>query len=140
MALRALVPPQSSVVLLGRLIGANMNSTADQAITLRLPGRFWMTPGMTVATANCGIFTNVSGTIGTAAGGVYTAAGKTGSQVVTAAQSYAGLVATTDVVRGVAAGAGATTTFTTTTVYLSLTTAAGAACTADVYIYGLIIP
>ncbi len=109
----------------GRLIGTNFNSTADQAIPLLIPAnaRFRVIK-ITVE--------NASVSLTTAAGGVYNAASKGGTALVASSQAYSALtgagkaldltLANTDVQ---AAG---------TALYLSLTTAQGAAATADVYV------
>lgn len=107
---------------IGRLLAANMNSTADQAITLD-PGQ-WKIEGVYA--------TKPSTSLTTAAGGVYTATAKGGTAIVAAGQVYSGLVAATDVVSGTMAA----TPTVTGSVYLSLTTAQGAAATADVFVFG----
>ena len=107
---------------IGRLLAANMNSTSDQAITLD-PGR-WKVEGIYVA--------KPSVPLTTAAGGIYTAAAKGGTAVVAAGQVYSGLVTATDVVSGTMAA----TPTVSGSIYLSLTTAQGAAATADVFVFG----
>lgn len=84
---------QQPVRCIGRLIGANMNSTADQTITLL--GGSWKIEGV--------YFTTPSTTLlgSPAAGGVYTATAKGGQVVVPAAQGYVALTAATDVVGAV---------------------------------------
>ena len=111
------------VRVIGRLIGANMNSTSDQTITLH-PGQ-WKIEQIMV--------TKPSISLTTAAGGVYTATAKGGTAVVAAGQVYSGLTTTTDVVSATMA---ATPTVSNNTLYLSLTTAQGAAATADVFVFG----
>lgn len=111
------------VRMIGRLIGANMNSTADQSITL-MAGT-WKIEGFYVTTP--------STSLTTAAGGVYTAAAKGGTAIVAAGQAYSTLVAATDVLGCTMA---ATPNVTNNTIYLSLTTGQGSAATADVFVYG----
>ena len=113
--------------IIGQLLGANMNSTADQAIPLFIPST-------AVFRVNKITFTNASISLTTAAGGVYDAAAKGGNAIVAAGQAYAGL---TTAVKAIdltlalnlreAAG---------TLLYFSLTTAQGAAATADCYVFG----
>lgn len=114
---------QQPVRVIGTLLGANMNSTADQAITLAAGS--WKIEGVYA--------TKPSVSLTTAAGGVYTSTAKGGTAIVAAGQVYSGLVAATDVIGCTMA---ATPTVTNNTVYLSLTTAQGAAATADVFVYG----
>lgn len=107
---------------IGRLLAANFNSTADQAIPL-LPGSY-------VVTGVLAVKGSVSMT--TAAGGVYSATAKGGTAIVAAGQTYTGLTgAATDVVSLPVTGATVSSN-----VYLSLTTPQGATATADVFVYG----
>jgi len=113
-------------ILLGKLIGANMNSTADQLIPLAdNPTRYRI---------RYIVATNASISLTTAAGGIYPAVSKGGTAVVGSGQAYSSLTASTltlDLTLAVA-----TTVQTTDALYLSLTTAQGAAATADFYVYG----
>lgn len=109
--------------MLGVLIGANMNSTADQAIPI----------GSAKYVIDKIIVVNASVSLSVAAGGFYTATSKGGTAVVAAAQVYSGLTGSTKVVNPVIA---VTDKRTETTLYLSLTAAQGAPATADVYIIG----
>lgn len=108
---------------IGRLIGANMNVTTDQVITLDA-GQFKI-EGVYV--------TKSSVSLTTAAGGVYTVASKGGTAVVAASQSYSTLVAATNVLPCTMA---AMPTVSSGSLYLSLTTAQGVAATADVFVFG----
>lgn len=112
--------------LLGSLSGADMNSTADQTITL------------TTITSNCVIrrilVTNASVNLTTAAGGVYTGAAKTNA-IVSAAQVYTALSAAAKYLDLTLTGT-ALTDRVTANIYLSLTTGQGAPATADVYVFG----
>lgn len=117
-------PTKAPVQQIGRLIGANLNSTADQAIAL-LPGS-WIVEGVYLTTVSTSLAASA------AAGGVYTAAAKGGTAAVAAAQLYTAMTAATDVMackvnaRPTASG----------NLYLSLTTAHGSAATADVFVFG----
>lgn len=121
----------SGLILGGKLIGANFNSTADQAITITSPTARYRILQI--------IVTNASTSLTTAAGGIYTAAAKGGVQVVTSAQAYSGITSTA--VDTLANTAILNTTNTNTmvnsveTIYLSLTTPQGGAATADVYVF-----
>lgn len=120
----AVQQPQGDVVL-GKLSGANLNITTDQAIAL-LVGNKKITRIM-VAGAS------ITPTL--AAGGFYSAASKGGSVVVAAGQVYtaATAIVTLDVTL-------ASTYFVGSTLYFALTTANGTACTADIYVYGQLLP
>lgn len=112
--------------LLGILKGANFNTTADQAIAIRR--------GITRFRPTKIVVVGASIPITTAAGGVYSGAAKSGTVIVAAAQAYSALstsakalnltLATTD------------TALTTSQLYFALTTAQGAAATADIFLYG----
>jgi len=110
--------------LLGRLTGANMNSTSDQAIPINSSS--YIVRRITVA--------NVSTSLTLAAGGVYTSTSKGGTAIVAAAQVYSALTGATkflDLTLAVTSDKQ-----TAGTLYLSLTTAQGGAATADLSIYG----
>ena len=115
------------IMILGRLLTANLNSTADQAIAM----------GSASYMVTQIVATNVSAdlSLSVAAGGIYTAAAKGGSAIVAASQVYTALTAGTVVMPLTVALT--TTRFTATTTYLSLTTAHGSAATADVYVLGV---
>lgn len=112
---------------IGYILGANMNVTTDQAFTMALPANvpFVLQRILVV---------NPSISLTTAAGGIYTAASKGGTAVVANTQVYSALTAygkalnlTMAAILEFAAGASP---------ILSLTTAQGAAATADVYLFG----
>lgn len=128
------LPNQFGGILLGKLIGANMNSTADQQITmLDNPSKFILRRI---------VVTNASISLSTAAGGVYTAASKGGTAVVAAAQAYSSLTTSSlflDLTLSTTSSASTTVKSSIPNLYLSLTTAQGAAATADVYVYGDIL-
>lgn len=110
-------------LLLGYLMSANMNSTADQAISLK--------------SLNCVIqrvlVTNASTNLTLAAGGFYTAASKGGTAIVGAGQTYSSLTGNTIALNATIA---ALLRNTAQQIFFSLTTAQGGAATADIYIYG----
>ena len=128
------LPNQFGGILLGKLIGANMNSTADQQITLLdNPSKFILRRI---------VVTNASISLTTAAGGVYTAASKGGTAVVAAAQAYSSLTTSAlflDLTLSTTSSASTTVKSSIPNLYLSLTTGQGAAATADVYVYGDIL-
>jgi len=110
----------------GRLLGANMNTTADQAIGLMIPAsaRFRVTK-ITVE--------NASVSLTAAAGGVYPAASKGGTALVSSAQAYSSLTGAAIALDLTLATANAVQPA-GTPLFLALTTAQGAAATADVYV------
>ena len=128
----------------GWLYGANMNVTTDQAIPISVPSGIWVLDSITVDEV-FPLQPLVSLT--TAQGGFYTGAGKTGITVVASTQAYSTITTnavntTGNVVGMTLATAGTTTAFqgpTQTspikTLYLSLTTAQGAAATANVRVF-----
>ncbi|HXJ94203.1 MAG TPA: hypothetical protein VMT20_15250 [Terriglobia bacterium] len=128
-----------SPCILGVRRGANLNSTADQAITVAP-----LTSGQAgyMPTASKYIVTgvwvdNCSAASGTAAGGIYTAASKGGTTLVAASQTYGNCSSATTMQTATLAAAAASNTLTASTLYLSLTTAQGSADTGDVYVYGV---
>jgi len=130
----SLLPQQFGGILLGKLISANMNSTADQQIVMfSNPSKFILRRI---------VVTNASISLTTAAGGVYTAASKGGTAVVASSQAYSSLSASTlflDLTLNTSGSASTTVKSSIPNLYLSLTTAQGAAATADVYVYGDIL-
>lgn len=124
-------------VLGGVLKAANMNSTSDQAIVINSP-----TPTYRI---NSVFFANASTSMTMAAGGVYTAAAKGGTVIIPATTVYTTLTAAAQNNAGSAFAAGLNATNTNTSynvgsLFLSLTTAQGAAATADVYVYIVPLP
>lgn len=119
---------QVKSVLLGKLIGANMNIDTDQSITIANASKY-IVRGITV--------TNASISLTTAVGGIYNAASKGGSAIVANSQAYTALSATTkflDLTLAIT-----DTTQTASTLYLNLTTKQGGAATADVFVFGDIL-
>ncbi len=110
--------------VLGKLLNANMNSVADQAIAL----------GAAKAIVTDIVVTNPSLSMTLAAGGFYSAAGKTGLILVPATQLYSGLLGVaSDVVTPVVTRK----RITTGQIFFALTTAQGVAATADIYVLGI---
>lgn len=116
-------------VLLGQLIGADMNVTTDQLIPItRIGSKRYQITRITV--------TNASTSLTNADGGIYTAASKGGTAIVAAAQVYTALTAATvalDLTLAV------NNTYNGDNLYFSLTGAQGGAATADIRVYGYII-
>lgn len=116
--------------LLGKLIGANMNVLTDQAIPItRIGTQKYLITKIVV--------TNASTSLTAADGGIYTATSKGGTAVVAATQVYTALTSATvalDLTLAV------NNTYTVSNLYLSLTGTQGAAATADVYVFGIILP
>lgn len=117
--------------LIGKLIGANMNVTTDNIVPLTDQAGLFIFDRI--------IVTNPSISLTTAAGGVYTAASKGGTALVAAGQVYTALTAAAKFAALTLANSALTDVFDSsvqTSIYLNLTTAQGAAATADVYVYG----
>lgn len=124
--------------VLATLKGANFNTTADQILTLPAAiGAFSIT-GI--------IITNASISLTTAVGGFYPAASKAGTPIVAASQVYSALTAAAKLLNATLASFGSTTRFSVANltnggvglqVYFALTTAQGAAATADIYLIGI---
>lgn len=118
--------------VIGKLIGANMNVTTDQAIVLQ---DFGASGEYTKYMLDSIRVKNASISLTTAVGGVYLAASKT-TAVVANSQVYSALTAVGKWVALTLANTALTDVLTASTIYFSLTTAQGAAATADIYIYG----
>lgn len=116
--------------LLGSLIGADMNVTTDQAIPItRIGSQKYLITKIVV--------TNASTSLTAADGGIYTATSKGGTAIVAAAQVYTALTAATVALNLTLA---VNNTYTLNNIYLSLTGAQGGAATADIYVFGIILP
>lgn len=122
------VGQSASLCKLFALSGANLNVTTDQQFTKM--GSF--TRYMITHIVSRG----ASGNALIAAGGIYSAAAKGGTAIVSAAQAWAALSAANKMLTLTLA---ALSDVLTTTPYLSLTTAAGGAATADIHILGIIL-
>lgn len=117
--------------VIGKLLGANMNITTDQAIPIAPQANKYIITNI--------IATNASVSLTTAAGGIYTAISKGGSAVVAAGQVYTALTTTAKYLALTLAGSALTDVYDAAAqanFYLSLTTGQGTAATADIYIYG----
>jgi hypothetical protein len=115
--------------LIGKLVAADMNSTADQQIPSFIGGRDYRITGITAA--------NASIPLDVAAGGVYTQPGKGGTAVVAPSQAYSALTAanlaldlTIDATAGVTILPGGTG------LYLSLSSPQGSPASVDFLVYG----
>lgn len=120
--------PMSRYGLLGRLIGADFNVTTDQQISIL--------SGVSRYIIRRIITDNASINLTTAAGGIYTLAGKAGVTIVAAGQVYSALTASTkwkDLTLEAVVG---TDVFTQATLFFSLTTAQGAAATGNIWLFG----
>lgn len=113
--------------LLGKLVGANMNVTTDNTIPIVGSAKYAITSI---------ILSDASVSLTTAVGGIYTAASKGGTAVVAATQAYSAASAATKVVTLTLAAAGTADYFTGANLFLSLTTAQGAAATANIWVFG----
>jgi len=117
--------------LIGILKSVNFNITTDQAIPITLVG------GYTNYRIDDIVMINASTALTTAVGGIYPSPSKGGSPYVAAAQTY------TTVLSGATAflsltktNVGGLATHNDPILYFSLTTAQGAAATADIYVFG----
>jgi len=128
------VGDMSALRVLWKLIGANMNSTADQAFTKVGTFNTWIVP----IAGGFGRLVNPSTSLTTAVGGVYSATGKGGDALVANTQVYSGATGPTlgANLSITAAGSGLRSD---SAIYLSLTTPQGGAATADIYVVGVAI-
>lgn len=116
--------------LLGKLIGANMNVTTDQAIPItRIGSQKYLITKIFV--------TNASTSLTNADGGIYTATSKGGTAIVAAAQVYTALTSATV---GLDLTLAVNNTYTLDNLYFSLTGTQGGAATADIYVFGIVLP
>jgi hypothetical protein len=116
--------------LIGSKIGTDMNVTTDQLIPItRIGTKKYLITKIVV--------TNASISLTTAAGGVYQAAAKAGTAIVANTQTYSALSATTTALNLTLA---INRTYTLDNLYFALTTAQGAAATADIYVFGVVLP
>lgn len=113
------------------LSGANLNSTADQHLTVVALGANAVIRRIVAYTG--------AGTVTLVAGGVYTAASKGGTAVVAAGQSWSTVSSSVSLDLTVAAGV-LTGPITLSNLYLSLTTAAGSAATCNIAVFGDVLP
>ena len=123
----SLSQPAKQELILFQLISANMNITTDQAFTKLLGFTNFLITRIRAA--------NSSGSLTTAAGGIYTGATKGGNALVAAGQAYATLTGATIGLDLTIAAVG--NGLQTVTPILSLTTGQGSAMTCDMYIMGV---
>jgi hypothetical protein len=118
--------------LLGRLVGADFNVVTDQIIP-------WFVPSGHTYQITAIAVRNPSTSLTTAAGGFYTAAGKTGTTLVAATQVYTGATgaATVQNVTIAAAGLAANLGAAVPPIF-ALTTAQGVAAKGDIFVYGYV--
>ena len=123
--------------MLGRIIGANMNSTADQKVAAAqwfvAPNAYYM-PGEMVA-KDCSV------SLTTAAGAVYDAAAKGGNRIFGsgAAQAFTGCTGSGTGQHVAAITGSAVVDAGSTLPIFSLTTGQGAPATANIYFFGYIL-
>lgn len=121
----------SSNVPAGYLVGANFNTTTDQAITINFP------TGFTHFVIRRIVVGNASISLTTAQGGIYTASGKSGFALVASTQAYSSLSAPSFFLSATLASVAMSNqlNLAESPLYLSLTTAQGSAATADVTVF-----
>ena len=122
------VPPSQASQMLFVLRGANMQLTSDQPFSRLFAGTNYVLTGV-LAKQKTGAASVVC------VGGVYTGAAKAGDILVAAAQSWVTLANGIIVQAALAALVG--TNLESATPNLSLTTGSTAACTADIFLYGM---
>lgn len=121
---------------LAQLLGANMNTTNDQQIALPSTiTKFQLTRI---------VVTNPSVSLTTAVGGFYPQPAKGGTALVANTQVYSGLVVASDLLNPTLTSYANTKALTSAiltsfSIYFALTTAQGAAATADIYLFGVIL-
>ena len=120
------MPPASFQQLLFKGSALNFQSTSDQPLTKAYGGSAYTVTGIFARQRSGGASV-------ICAGGIYDAASKGGNAWVAAAQSWVTL-ASGVIVPGVVA---LTATLGVNNLILSLTTGSTAACTADVYVFGV---
>jgi hypothetical protein len=126
----------TSETVLAQLISANMNTTNDQQIAIpNNISKFQLTRI---------IVTNANISLTTAVGGFYTTVSKGGTSIVANTQVYSALTDSTKLINPTLTSYGGGTAFTpniltVNSIYLSLTTAQGAPCTADIYLCGIVL-
>lgn len=116
--------------LLWSLLSANMNSTADQALTKALAFNTFALDKV--------LITNASTSLTLAVGGFYSAASKGGDALVANTQVYSGLTGGTLGMLATLAALGLAVR-SDTALYLALTTAQGGAATADIRLFGWVL-
>jgi hypothetical protein len=124
-------------LVIASLRQANFNTTNDQPMII--PLRF------TAFRLQAVVITNASISLTTAAGGFYPQPAKAGTPLVSAGQAYSSLTTSDSLLNATIAAFGQNTRFSSRTlgaingllaIWFSLTTAQGAAATADIYLVG----
>lgn len=126
--INAATGPLARYGLLGSIIGADFNSTADQAITIQT--------GVTRYIIRRIVVENASVSMATAVGGIYSNAAKAGTIIVAAGQTYVTLTTSLKFKDLTLEAVVGTDVLTFGTIYFSLTTPQGVAATASIYIFG----
>lgn len=121
-------PLLGTTCVLWKLVGANMNSTADQP--------FARTFGFNAFTINSIIVNNASTSLTLAVGGIYGAVAKGAPLLAPATQIYSALTGPTKVLNTTATALSGDMQ-TLSSIFLSLTTGQGATATADYYVVGI---
>ncbi len=125
---QALAANQEQLLFVGRSL--NLQIDTDQVLAKVFNGTNFI-PTRIIAIRKTG------GVTVACAGGVYTAASKGGTAIVASVQSY---VAVTGALGFIACTIAAlTVAFSSAVLYLSLTTGSTGACTADVFVYGVVV-
>jgi hypothetical protein len=119
-----LSPPPTD--LIGYIKNANFNTLADQIITPTFNGKY---------RPKRFVFTNASTSLTTAAGGIYTGAGKTGTTLVAAGQVYSALT-TALLALEATLNSAASVLAAATPMYFALSVAQGGPATGDLFVYG----
>lgn len=120
-----------SPTLIGRLLGANMNSTADQAIPMFNGSLPYRVTKISIK--------NASVSLTAAQGSIYTAASKGGTAMTATPTTTPYTTLTSSALAmelTITTTPAATVWAATTPLFLSLTTAQGAAATADIFVFG----
>ena len=124
--------------VLASIRGANFNTTGDQPLVIPQNITAFMITRI--------VITNASVSLTTAAGGFYPQTSKVGTPIVSSAQVYSALTTGASLMQATLASFGSGTRFSSANLgllngllvlWLSLTTAQGAAATADVYVIGV---
>ncbi len=118
--------------LVGSFVGLNMNITTDQSLALNIPaGASYFVRYF--------VMRNASISLTTAAGGIYTAASKGGTVLVLAATVYTQFTGPTIADKLLIVTAQNIALLTANPIFFNLTTAQGAAATADLLVYADVI-
>jgi hypothetical protein len=129
-------PLGTSETVLAQFLGANFNITGDQTIPIvSTITRFCLTRI---------IVTNPSLSLTTAVGGFYPQPSKGGTAIVANTQVYSTLTAASKLLNPTLTSFGSTTVFDATiltsfAIYFALTTPQGVACTADLFLVGIVL-